>query len=78
MNLTGVILVSADMVGADVTSGNLRDANLTEADLTRANLTGARWPRSVPVPGGWKLKIFDARSGLLERQAPDSGPTEKS
>jgi hypothetical protein len=66
--LFGVTAYRADFRGAD-----LRNAHLLGAYLSDADLAGARWPKGEAIPDGWKL---DTHSGLLERAATGSGPTD--
>ena len=79
MNLDGADLTSATLYAADLTravlpGAILHGADLASADFTDAMLTDARWPRDVPVPGGWEL---DTGTGRLTRVArSDSAPAE--
>jgi hypothetical protein len=75
-NLRGANLRGVTLRGATLRRADLRDAILGDADLRGvtlrdarcdgADLTGAKWPKSAPLPEGWKL---GAGSDRLERQA---------
>ena len=72
-DVTSAILVGADLTNAnfqyaDLRSAILADTNVGNAILVNtkfdgAHLDGVLWPRTGPVPEGWKL---DAQSGLLQ------------
>jgi hypothetical protein len=67
-NLTGALLTCANLSGANLAGAHLRGADLSDVDLS-----DARWPRSAPVPQGWRL---DPIFGRLWRTRAGSSPTE--
>jgi uncharacterized protein YjbI with pentapeptide repeats len=72
-HFTGAHLPGADLRHARLTGADLTGADLTGADLTDAKLTGARWPRDVVVPKGWKR---DTVSGRLSAAPPGAETPE--
>ncbi len=67
-NLSGLLLIGADLRKTNLTKANLTETNLSEANLTRANLTGATLTRANLVDSnltGAILQNTDVSKALI-------------